>query len=136
MTRLFSISLFIVSPLFACSTPVRERIDPGAISAYLQKRISIEETREIILGGLEKMIEENKKRQANTSDRLRISSLDGENNVLAKQVGDRRQRLDSQLSGFNPDIDQLWTYQKAGRESGIVLIRKDRVTYLHRLSID
>jgi hypothetical protein len=132
-----------LSVLIACSTTPYEIIDPGAVSAQVRERITLEQAKEELFGWLEKRIQKTEARLAEESQPEKRVALTEESRSLKSLLDRLHRRHDPKLFGFNPETDQLWTYErfadetnKRGGETGVVLIQKGKITYLYNFVRD
>jgi hypothetical protein len=122
--------------LTGCATTQNAPVDPGAITAHLEERLTIDQARQQILSPLESEIEKiNTRLTQNLSVPLREQLLT-DRELLEKQLGRQRKTFEEKTARYNPATDQIWSYRTPAGESGIVLLRDKETIYLSRSTFD
>jgi hypothetical protein len=119
----FVVAILCAVLIVGCQSPQDSHGDVAAIAASLQRRVTEEEARHIVLGYVEDRTQKLQERAASDEDsRVELEVLD-------KKRQRSISRLEAFLSGSRKG-DELWTYRTATRpcqESGLALVSAGRV---------
>ena len=136
MHRLTPIFFIAFLTAISCTAPSSETRDPTAGSAYVRERISVDEARKRILAFFTDPIQKAESRLTQTTNPNERACIENEIQLLKTFLAARQERLDIKLRNYNPETDQIWTFEKpvpasnGGGTSGILLIKKNKVIYL------
>ena len=82
------------------------------MSAYMRERLSIDEATKRILAVFANPLQKAESSLTQTTNPNERARIENEIQLLETFLAARQERLDFKLRNYNPETDQIWTFEK------------------------